>query len=127
MATTSAHTSSAPAVHVTQGYSGSDLDRFRDVIRRKLAEQEQSIREAEETLSEIEVPKYLDAAGGEGAMREEAATKKSRAQTMIHDLKRALERMEAGTYGICRVTGRTIPEARLLIMPHATTVVEVKS
>jgi len=37
---------------------------------------------------------------------------------------KALAAIEAGTYGTCEVCGETIPEARLLAHPSATTIVE---
>ncbi len=36
----------------------------------------------------------------------------------------AQDRMEKGTYGICEVTGKLIPLARLEALPYATTTVE---
>ena len=35
-------------------------------------------------------------------------------------LRAALERIDAGTYGVCEVCGRPIPEARLEVRPDAT-------
>jgi RNA polymerase-binding transcription factor DksA len=35
-------------------------------------------------------------------------------------LRSALERIDAGTYGVCEVCGRPIPEARLEVRPDAT-------
>jgi RNA polymerase-binding transcription factor len=39
-------------------------------------------------------------------------------------LRAALERIQAGTYGICEVCGRPIPEARLDVRPDATRCVQ---
>jgi DnaK suppressor protein len=41
-------------------------------------------------------------------------------------IERALERMEAGTYGICEVTGKPIPMARLKALPFATMSIEAQ-
>jgi RNA polymerase-binding transcription factor DksA len=35
-------------------------------------------------------------------------------------LRSALERIDAGTYGVCEVCGQPIPEARLEVRPDAT-------
>lgn len=42
----------------------------------------------------------------------------------LDKIKHAQDRMEKGLYGICEVTGRPIPVARLEALPYATTVVE---
>lgn len=41
------------------------------------------------------------------------------AATELHDIKIAIERLEAGTYGICGECGDPIPVARLKILPMA--------
>lgn len=43
---------------------------------------------------------------------------------LLEKVKHAQERMEKGLYGICEVTGKPIPLARLEALPYATTVVE---
>ncbi|HKW71778.1 MAG TPA: TraR/DksA C4-type zinc finger protein [Candidatus Dormibacteraeota bacterium] len=42
-------------------------------------------------------------------------------------VERALERLHEGSYGICEVCGRRIPEARLKFQPAATRCVECQS
>ncbi len=46
------------------------------------------------------------------------------ARALLEKVRHAQERMEKGLYGICEVTGRPIPVARLEALPYATTVVE---
>ena len=46
------------------------------------------------------------------------------ARELLEKVKHAQERMEKGLYGICEVTGKPIPLARLEALPYATTVVE---
>ncbi len=41
-----------------------------------------------------------------------------------HDVNKALKKIEDGTYGICEVTGETIPYERLEANPTATTVID---
>jgi RNA polymerase-binding transcription factor DksA len=43
----------------------------------------------------------------------------------IHQIDKALARMDQGLYGICEITGQPIPVERLRVLPWATTVVEV--
>lgn len=44
----------------------------------------------------------------------------------IQQIDNALARMEAGTYGICEVTGKQIPLPRLEALPYATTTIEAQ-
>jgi RNA polymerase-binding protein DksA len=46
------------------------------------------------------------------------------AQREIEAINVALQRLEQGVYGLCKVCGRQIPEARLQAMPHATACVD---
>ncbi|MBQ9440331.1 MAG: TraR/DksA family transcriptional regulator [Paludibacteraceae bacterium] len=65
----------------------------------------------------------------EGAMtlqKEEKATLAAHQLKFIQHLKAALVRIENKTYGICRITGKLIPKARLMAVPHATTTVDAK-
>lgn len=42
----------------------------------------------------------------------------------LEDVKHALQKIEAGTYGVCEVSGEEIPVERLEAMPTATTCIE---
>ncbi len=46
------------------------------------------------------------------------------AKDLLEKVVHAQERMEKGLYGICEVTGRSIPLARLEALPYATTTVQ---
>lgn len=46
------------------------------------------------------------------------------ARDLLARVKHAQDRMEKGLYGICEVTGESIPIARLDALPYATTTVE---
>lgn len=45
-------------------------------------------------------------------------------KSLLDKVSRAEARMEAGKYGICEISGRPIPVARLEALPYATTTVE---
>ena len=65
----------------------------------------------------------------EGALslsKEESGILAARQYKFIQNLEAALVRIENKTYGICRVTGKLIPKARLRLVPHATLTVEAK-
>ena len=42
----------------------------------------------------------------------------SNEQQILNDIDVALKRIEEGTYGICEITGSSIPKKRLLAMPY---------
>jgi len=46
------------------------------------------------------------------------------ARDLLARVRHAQDRMEKGLYGICEVTGESIPVARLEALPYATTTVE---
>ena len=51
-------------------------------------------------------------------------SKQQNAQELLDKVRHALDRMDQGLYGICEVTGKPIPVARLEALPYATTLVE---
>jgi len=46
------------------------------------------------------------------------------AKVLLEKVRHALARIESGEYGICEVSGRPIPLARLEALPYATTIVD---
>ena len=55
--------------------------------------------------------------------READIGENSRDRQELAQVKRALERIELGTYGISEVSGKSIPIERLEALPYATTLV----
>ena len=72
----------------------------------------------------------FDEESGEGdtlaVERERDLALSAQARAAIEEIDAALERLDAGTYGICRVSGEPIPEERLEAIPWATERVEYK-
>ena len=58
--------------------------------------------------------------------REKAFFFASREGRYLHHLNEALDRIEKGTYGICRTCGKKIQTKRLEAVPHATLCIECK-
>jgi len=56
--------------------------------------------------------------------REQAIDDADLDRDTLAQIDRALERIEAGTYGISEVSGKPIPVERLEAVPYATTLVE---
>jgi RNA polymerase-binding transcription factor DksA len=65
--------------------------------------------------------------GASALSKEESGQLAIRQQKFIRSLEAALMRIENKTYGICRETGKLIPKARLLSVPHATLSIEAKN
>ncbi len=65
--------------------------------------------------------------GTDNMEREKAFFFARREGRLLYHLEQALERIENGTYGICRECGRPISEARLEAVPHASMCIECKS
>jgi DnaK suppressor protein len=64
--------------------------------------------------------------GASTLSKEEAGRLAQRQLKFIQNLQAALIRIENGTYGICRETGKLIPKERLRAVPHATLSIEAK-
>jgi RNA polymerase-binding transcription factor DksA len=72
----------------------------------------------------------FDEESGEGdtlaVERERDLALSAQARAAVEEIDAALERVKAGTYGICRVSGTPIPKERLRAIPWATERVEYK-
>jgi RNA polymerase-binding transcription factor DksA len=115
-------------------YTEEDLAEFKAIIDKKIARAEEDLallRSAykndanngtDDTLSSF---KSFDE--GSDVMNKEANVQLAiRQEKFIRDLKNALLRIENGTYGVCRVTGKLIQKERLKLVPHATLSIEAK-
>lgn len=116
-------------------YSEEELDEFRAIINEKLqiARQEyENYRAAvtnadgNDTIDTSPTYKVLEE-GASTLSKEEAGRLAQRQMKFIQNLQAALVRIENGTYGICRETGKLIPKERLRAVPHATLSIEAKS
>ena len=93
----------------------------RDALRKALAGDLSSLKELREQSSGDMLDAALDSAQDE--ISSQLAEVESRELTQIEN---ALERMRNGTYGICEVTGKPIPLARLQALPYATMCIEAQ-
>lgn len=111
-------------------YSKTELEEFRQLILDKLQEartEEKRLMDALRDFSGDSVdPINITEYGNEGREKEQIEILMARQGKFIHSLEKALVRIENGTYGICRNTGKLIPKERLRLVPHATTTVEGK-
>ena len=93
----------------------------RDALRQALAGDLSSLKEMRGQPGGDTLDVALDAAHDE--INSQLAELESRELARIE---KALERMRNGTYGICEVTGKPIPLARLQALPYATTRVDAQ-
>ncbi len=97
------------------------LLRRRQALRKALAGELSELEALNRAASSDEVDIALDSAYDE--MNAQLAEMESRELAQIE---KALERMEEGTYGICELTGKPIPLARLQALPYTTVRVEAQ-
>lgn len=64
--------------------------------------------------------------GSKNITREHELALAGNAREMLYQIERALERLEAGTYGLCEHCGKAIGKARMQAFPRATLCVECK-
>ena len=66
-------------------------------------------------------------AGSDAYDRDFALSLLSQEQDALYEIEEALKRVEAGTYGICEMSGKPIPHARLEAIPFARFTVECQT
>ncbi len=66
-------------------------------------------------------------AGSDAYDRDFALNLLSQEQDALYEIEEALKRIELGTYGICEISGKEIPKARLEALPFARYTVECQA
>jgi len=75
---------------------------------------------AKEAVEEISVHSmHMADAGTDNYDRDFALSLLSSGQNVLYEITEAIKRIENGTYGICEVTGKSIPRERLKAVPWA--------
>lgn len=116
-------------------YSAEELQEFEALIHAKMAQAEETLQLAKESLLRLAGNSTDDTYLGQGDLedasaimeREDLTRSITRQEKFISQLKAALGRIRTGEYGICRATGKLIPKERLRLVPHATLTVEAKN
>lgn len=116
-------------------YSDQELQEFKELILKKLAEAKEDLDLLKGSLSHNDDHGTNDTGrtfnmmedGSDTLSREEVAQLASRQEKFVSNLQNALVRIENKTYGICRVTGKLIQKERLKLVPHATLSIEAKN
>ena len=116
-------------------YSDEELEVFKRIILKKLVKAHKDLAMLTESCSNnanehdtndtSPTFKVLEE-GYQVFSREENSKFAARQEKFIKSLENALIRIENKTYGVCRVTGKLIPDGRLRSVPHATLSIEAK-
>ena len=116
-------------------YSDSELEEFRTIIEKKLADAKEDLIVLKGSLSHKDDHGTDDTGrsfnmmedGAETLMREENAQLAARSEKFIKNLENALIRINNKTYGVCRKSGKLISKERLKLVPHATLSIAAKN
>jgi len=118
---------------VARKLAKSTLERFRKRLEEEKARLEEQVEDYERDLEEARLTESSsdrspDPGNAEASsMKLEYAKELSIEQNtldLLNKVNRALERVEAGTYGICEYCGNAIPVERLDVLPYSTLCVE---
>ncbi|MDR1119859.1 MAG: TraR/DksA C4-type zinc finger protein [Dysgonamonadaceae bacterium] len=115
-------------------YSDVELEEFRTIILEKLEIAKKDYDLLKAALMNADGNDVTDTSptfkvleeGAATLSKEEAGRLAQRQIRFIQNLQAALIRIENGTYGICRETGKLIPKERLRAVPHTTMSIEAK-
>ncbi len=112
-------------------YSDAELEEFKALIEKKLAESRREFDRLRETLNETNENHDLNAIwnpdeSSDLGDKEYLTMMMSRQAKFIHNLEMAMGRIANKTYGICKVTSKLIDKRRLFAVPHTTLSIEAK-
>jgi DnaK suppressor protein len=106
-----------------------ELEEEREELRRQFSEIEESSLGAPQSELSGEVAsfdeEYADA-GTDTFERERDLSLSNNIRDLIDKIDRALERIEAGSYGLCERCGRPIEKARIKALPYASLCIKDK-
>ncbi|WP_299062569.1 TraR/DksA C4-type zinc finger protein [uncultured Polaribacter sp.] len=115
-------------------YNKEDLEEFKAIIEKKITRSESDLamlkaaykNDADNGTNDTSASFKSFDEGSEVMNKEANVQLAIRQEKFLRDLKNALLRIENGTYGVCRVTGKLIQKERLRLVPHATLSIEAK-
>ena len=115
-------------------YSDKELVEFETLIKDKIEKAQNELkilkkslsRSSESGTSDTNITSKVLEDGAETSQKESVNELAARQQKFINNLSNALIRIKNGTYGLCKVTGKLIPKARLRAVPHTMLSIEAK-
>ncbi len=117
-------------------YSDRELKQFKELILEKKKETMEELETLKESMMDVTTGEYVSESstysmhmeqGTDAMEREKTFLFASRGSKFLNQLDDALQRIENGTYGICRVCQLLIPKERLEAVPTAQTCAEYKN
>jgi RNA polymerase-binding transcription factor DksA len=122
--------------HDAKVYSSEDLKYFKEMILAKRKETLEELDTLKESMMDVTTGEYVSESsnyslhmeqGTDAMEREKTFLFAARSSKYVNQLDDALARIEAKTYGVCRVCGLLVPKARLEAVPTAQTCAEYKN
>lgn len=115
-------------------YSNEELVEFEKIIKEKIEKAQNELNILKQSLNrshesgtgDTNITSKVLEDGAETSQKESVNELAARQQKFINNLSNALIRIKNGTYGICKVTGKLIPKARLRAVPHTMLSIEAK-
>lgn len=111
-------------------YTRAELDEFRVLITEKLLLSKEEYRELVESLKGSNLTSAdgynMTEFGSDTLEKEQTEMFMARQMKFIDALERALIRIENGSYGRCKETGKLISKERLRSVPHTELSIEAK-
>ncbi|GLZ75362.1 DNA-binding protein [Actinorhabdospora filicis] len=113
--------------------SAEEVEQIREALTERLGELRADYDKTVADMSELQRDRLTDSAGDDQAdtgsktlEREQEITLANQMRERVLQVEHALERLEAGNYGMCERCGKAIPAARLAVFPSATLCVDCK-
>lgn len=102
-----------------------ELDKYREILLRKRSElvgdvanmEEEALRQNSGSLSSL--PQHMAEQGSDASEQSLSLDLAQVDRNLIREIDEALKRIEAGTYGVCELTGKVISAERLAELPWA--------
>jgi DnaK suppressor protein len=115
-------------------YSDKELLEFETLIKEKIEKAQNELNILKQSLNrshesgtgDTNITSKVLEDGAETSQKESVNELAARQQKFINNLSNAIIRIKNGTYGICKVTGKLIPKARLRAVPHTMLSIEAK-
>ena len=113
-----------------------DLDKYKEMLVEKRAQIADNLKRLEGESSgrdrlSREVAKQDFEGGGDAALeamqRSQSAAMIGNLRDMLVSIDEALEKIDEGTYGVCEVCGKNIPQKRLQALPEAIVCTECRT
>jgi DnaK suppressor protein len=117
-------------------YPAEDLKHFKELILAKRKETVEELDSLKESMMDVTTGEYISESsnyslhmeqGTDAMEREKTFLFASRGSKFVNQLDDALARIEAKTYGVCKVCGLLVPKERLEAVPTAQTCAEYKN